>query len=195
MHPTEFHENAFKALRLYYDTYHGALECRLTGAHTKDLLKGDASHLKMLGSIRRSSSALKQQLSIEGELPDRAIGPHSVAPLSFGIPQRSTTAHFPSLEAAHFGVPALSSDYPAMREIDVQFALRLTWMDQDDPEDMARQLKHMEEDLETPRRHLPRAEELASHAFDKHGGAYWSVIKEYLWKRMASISPIRRGSI
>ncbi|WP_323965557.1 hypothetical protein R3F77_47880 (plasmid) [Bradyrhizobium japonicum] len=67
-----------------------------------------------------------------------------------------------------------------MREIDEQFALHLAWMDQDDPEDMARQLKHMEADFEIARRHLPRAEELASQAFDKHAGAYWSVIKGYL---------------
>ena len=67
-----------------------------------------------------------------------------------------------------------------MREIDQQFALHLTWMDPDDPDDMARQLKQMETDLETPRRRLPSAEQLASQSVDKLAGAYWNVIKDYL---------------
>ncbi|UEM18196.1 glycosyltransferase (plasmid) [Bradyrhizobium barranii subsp. barranii] len=178
--PHKNHENAFKALRLYYDNYHGALECRVTGADTKDLLKRDASYLKMLGDIRRSSPAFKQQLSIEGELPDQTYWATLARAAFLWHPARIDNGTFSVVEAAHLGVPALSSDYPAMREIDEQFALHLAWMDQDDPEDMARQLKHMEADFEIARRHLPRAEELASQAFDKHAGAYWSVIKGYL---------------
>ena len=87
---------------------------------------------------------------------------------------------FSVVEAAHLGVPALSSDYPAMREIDQQFTLRLTWMDPDDPDNMARQLKRMETDSEALRLRLPSAEQLASQSVDRLAGAYWSVIKEYL---------------
>ena len=67
-----------------------------------------------------------------------------------------------------------------MREIDQQFTLRLTWMDPDDPDNMARQLKRMETDSEALRLRLPSAEQLASQSVDKLAGAYWSMIKEYL---------------
>ena len=60
-----------------------------------------------------------------------------------------------------------------MREIDQQFALHLTWMDPNDPDDMARQLKRMEADSEALRRSLPSAEQLASQSVDKLAGAYW----------------------
>ena len=67
-----------------------------------------------------------------------------------------------------------------MREIDQQFALHLTWMDPNDPDNMARQLKRMETDSETLRHRLPSAEQLASQSVDRLAGAYWSVIKDYL---------------
>jgi glycosyltransferase involved in cell wall biosynthesis len=95
-------------------------------------------------------------------------------------PGRIDNGTFSVVEAAHLGVPALSSDYPAMREIDQQFSLHLTWMDPDDPNNMARQLKRLETDWEALRHRLPSAEQLAGQSVDRLAGAYWSLIKDYL---------------
>jgi glycosyltransferase involved in cell wall biosynthesis len=178
--PHKNHENAFKALRLYYEKYAGTLECRVTGVDTKDMLKRDVPHLKMLREIRRSSASLKQHLSIDGELPDRSYQAQLERAAFLWHPGRIDNGTFSVVEAAHLGVPALSSDYPAMREIDQQFSLNLTWMDPDDPDDMARQLKRMEADQETPRSRLPSSEQLASQSVEKLAGAYWNVVRDYL---------------
>ena len=127
------HENAFKALRLYYEKYEGSLKCHMTGVDTRELFKRDASHLRAFRDIRQSSAALKHHLKIEGELPDQRYQAQLGCAAFLWHPGRIDNGTFSVVEAAHLGVPALSSDYPAMREIDQQFSLHLTWIDPDDP--------------------------------------------------------------
>ncbi|MBR0693269.1 glycosyltransferase [Bradyrhizobium lablabi] len=180
LNPHKNHENAFKALRLYYEKYEGTLNCHVTGVDTGELLKRDARRLRGLRDICSSSAAMKQHLKIEGELPEERYQAQLGRAAFLWHPGRIDNGTFSVVEAAHLGVPALSSDYPAMREIDQQFALNLTWMDPDDPDDMAHQLKRMETNFERARRRLPSAEELAGQSVDRLAGAYWSVIKDYL---------------
>ena len=174
------HENAFKALRLYYDKYAGLLKCHVTGVDTRELFKRDAPHLRVLRDILRSSATLKLNLKIQGELPEESYQAQLGGAAFLWHPGRIDNGTFSVVEAAHLRVPALSSDYPAMREIDQQFALNLTWMNPADPADMARQLKRMETDFETLRRRLPSADHLASQSVDKLAGAYWNVIRDCL---------------
>jgi glycosyltransferase involved in cell wall biosynthesis len=178
--PHKNHEVAFKALRLYYEKYAGALECHVTGVDTRDMLKRDLPHLKMLREIRRSSRKLRENLKLEGELSDRSFWIALQGAALLWHPGLIDNGTFSVIEAAHLDVPSLSSDYPAMREIDSQFGLNLTWMDPDDPNDMARKLKLMETNLETARNNLPSAELLAGQSVDRLAGAYWSVIRDYL---------------
>jgi glycosyltransferase involved in cell wall biosynthesis len=178
--PHKNHENAFKALRLYYEKYGGSLKCHVTGVGTRELLKRNAPHLTALRDIRSSSAALKRHLKIQGELPDQTYQAQLGRAAFLWHPGRIDNGTFAVVEAAHLGVPALSSDYPAMREIDKQFSLHLIWMDPDDPEHMARQLKRMEAELDTLRHRLPTAEQLAGQSVDRLAGTYWSVIKDYL---------------
>jgi glycosyltransferase involved in cell wall biosynthesis len=79
---------------------------------------------------------------------------------------------FSVIEAASLGVPALSSDYPAMREIDQQFALNLAWMSADEPKAMAEQLKQMESTHQARRGLLPSKSRLAEHGVDRLAGEY-----------------------
>ncbi|WP_245320376.1 glycosyltransferase [Bradyrhizobium lablabi] len=178
--PHKNHENAFKALRLYYEKYGGSLKCHVTGVDTRDLFKRDVPHLRGLKDIRSLSAAIKQHLKIEGELPDQSYQARLSRAAFLWHPGRVDNGTLSVVEAARLGVPALSSDYPAMREMDEQFALHLTWMDPDDPDNMARELKRMETDSETLRRRLPSAEQLAGQSVDRLASAYWSVIKDYL---------------
>jgi glycosyltransferase involved in cell wall biosynthesis len=84
------------------------------------------------------------------------------------------------VEAAALGVPALSSRYPAMEEMNEQFKLHLTWMESSQPSDMANRLKWMEEHACQIRAELPTAEELAAQTVMRNAAAYWSVIRECL---------------
>jgi glycosyltransferase involved in cell wall biosynthesis len=178
--PHKNHENAFKALQLYYEKHEGALECRVTGVDTRDMLKRDVAHLKMLREIRRSSAALKKNLKIEGELNDQGFRRILQNAAFLWHPGRIDNGTFSVIEAAHLGVPSLSSNYPAMREIDGQFGLNLTWADPTEPADMARKLKQMETNLEAARSRLPSAEVLGSQSVDRLAGAYWKVIRDFL---------------
>jgi glycosyltransferase involved in cell wall biosynthesis len=178
--PHKNHENAFKALRLYYEKYDGTLDCRITGVDTRDMLKRDAPHLNMLREIRRASRAMKENLKFEGELSDQNFWMAVKGAAFLWHPGRVDNGAFSVVEAAHLHVPSLSSDYPAMREMNDQFQLNLTWMDPDDPDDMARKLKQMETDLEMARSNLPSPEVLAGQSVDRLAGAYWKVIRDYL---------------
>jgi glycosyltransferase involved in cell wall biosynthesis len=174
------HLNALKALRYYYEKYEGTLECRVTGVDTRAVFKRDLAHLIPLRDIRRSSPVLKRNLRLEGELPDRSYRVKLREAAFLWHPGRIDNGTFSVVEAASLGVPALSSDYPAMREIDRQFILNLTWTDPVDPAEMAEKLKQMENEYEALRARLPSAASLSSQSSDRLGGEYWNVVREYL---------------
>lgn len=174
------HENAVKALRLYYEEYAGTLECHVTGVDTKSLLKSKLPHLAPLQHLVAGSPLLKRHLRLLGELPDRAYQAQLAGSEFLWHPARIDNGTFSVIEAAHVGVPALSSDYPAMREIDAQFGLNLAWMPPDAPEDMARRLKQMEADAAGLRALLPSPERLAPQSVTQLAGAYWTAVEACL---------------
>jgi glycosyltransferase involved in cell wall biosynthesis len=174
------HENALKALKYYYEELDGRLFCHVTGVGTDNLLKGAAKHLKPLKNIVEGSPALKSKLKWLGELPDRNYQ-HVLANSAFlwhaGLIDNGT---FSVVEAAGLEIPSLSSDYPAMREIDAQFSLNLSWMNARQPKHMASQLKEMELSYVSRRELLPTSEQLASQSVPRLASAYWQVIRKCL---------------
>lgn len=174
------HENALNALRLYYEELDGKLTCRVTGVDTKTIFKSKLPHLKSLKQILDSSGLLRRQLEVMGELSDEAY----LAVLSgaefLWHAGRVDNGTFSVIEAAHLGVPSLSSNYPAMGEIDAQFSLNLMWMDANNPHDMARQLKYMENEAQTLRARLPTHEQLASQSIEKLANVYWQAVRDCL---------------
>ncbi|WP_454624389.1 glycosytransferase [Bradyrhizobium cenepequi] len=170
------HENALEALRLYYEEYDGRLECHVTGVDTDKLFKRNLPHLMAVRKIHRASTAVQTGLKTEGDLPDSVYRRKLRDAAFLWHPGLIDNGTFSVVEAASFGVPALSSDYPAMREIDRQFELGLTWSDPNDPADMASRLKQME----TAQRSTPRSEVFARHSLDRSAGEYWQVIQEFL---------------
>jgi glycosyltransferase involved in cell wall biosynthesis len=174
------HENAFKALRLYYEQYDGRLECRITGAGVEGMLSSKTPHLLAAQKIMASSPALKSKVKLLGELPDDVYRSTLAQAAWLWHAGRIDNGTFAVIEAAHLGIPSLSSSYPAMREIDDVFDLNLAWMDPWNPREMARQLKAMENDFEERRKLLPSADQLAQHSPDRLASKYWQAIREYL---------------
>jgi len=174
------HENALKALNFYYGSLGGTLDCYITGVDTKKLLKSLHGHLQPAIKFAKSSKVLKKRLHWLGELPDYEYQSvlHDSAFLWHA--GRVDNGTFSVIEAAYFGVPSLSSDYPAMREIDAQFSLGLTWMNSDDYQGMAQKLKEMEMTLTSKIAILPTQERLSEQHVDRLGGHYWEVIRECL---------------
>jgi glycosyltransferase involved in cell wall biosynthesis len=174
------HENALRALRIYYELLDGQMECRITGCDAEAILKSPLPHLKSSQDIVDTSSILKSQLNLLGQLPDLVYQNQLIGCAFLWHVGRIDNGTFSVVEAAHFGVPALSSDYPAMREMDAQFGLNLSWMDPYSPNIMAKQLKMMEANAMMFRKLLPNAKRLATQSVEQLAHEYWDAVKKYL---------------
>lgn len=174
--PHKNHEHALRALRalqLYYAELNGSLNCHVTGVNTHHLLHSPPEHLKRTMAWVRTDEPLKRHVKWPGELPDTDYQRLLQGAAFLWHAGRIDNGTFSVVEAAGLGVPALSSDYPPMREMDAQFGLNLAWMDASDPVAMARALKAMEEKHLERRALLPTAEQLACQSVEQLAGAYW----------------------
>jgi glycosyltransferase involved in cell wall biosynthesis len=174
------HENAFKALKFYYENLSGQFECHITGVNTDNLLESELPHLRFLPALIHSSVKFKAKVKCLGELPDfeyRCALANAAFVWHAGKIDNGT---FSVVEAASLGVPALSSNYPAMREMDEQFSLQLSWMDASNYKEMAHKLKNMELTYLSKKALLPSPELLAEQGVEKLAGEYWGVIRECL---------------
>ncbi|MEY9749852.1 glycosyltransferase involved in cell wall biosynthesis [Bradyrhizobium japonicum] len=174
------HENAFRALARYYDALGGELQCIVTGADTERLLSPDIPYLRSSAEIVRRSPGLKRNMKILGELSDQLYRVRLAQSEFLWHAARMDNGTFSVVEAAHLGVPSLSSDYPAMREFNDAFSLNLRWMDPADPNNMAESLMQMEADAAVLRQSLPSADRLAQHSLERLARSYWDVVKECL---------------
>lgn len=175
--PHKNHAHAAAALRIYYEELEGQLECRVTGVNTRHLLASKQPHLEAMGEVFDRSKKLKKRVKWLGELPDTQYRRMLTSACFLWHAGRIDNGTFAVIEAACFGVPALSSDYPAMREIDAQFTLNLAWMNPDDPQQMARQLKKMEQDASARRGLLPTVAQLQAQRLESHATNYWKELR------------------
>jgi glycosyltransferase involved in cell wall biosynthesis len=174
------HVNSLKALRIYWEELAGNLNCHITGVNTNDLLDSERPLLKLLGNSAEGIAALRTRIRLCGELSDASYQRELASARFLWHPAQIDNGTFSVVDAAHVGVPSLSSDYPAMHEIDNQFELGLAWTPSDDPGRMARALKWMEEHVEQQRSVLPSKESLEKQNVDAFAGRYWAVVRECL---------------
>ncbi|MEJ0062267.1 MAG: glycosytransferase [Alphaproteobacteria bacterium] len=178
--PHKNHLNALLALAEYYEVLDGQLDCRVTGVNTHRLLQMDVPHLKQAAAAARGCATLDERLHWMGELPDGHYRRMLAGAAFLWHPARIDNGTFSVIEAAHLGVPSLSSDYPPMREIDAQFGLNLGWMDAHDPRGMARALKRMEREANGLRAGLPAKETLDMQSVTRLAGHYWKAVRACL---------------
>jgi glycosyltransferase involved in cell wall biosynthesis len=174
------HKNASKALRIYYERLDGKLDCCVTGVGTDRLLTEGLHHLQHFSGLVTNTPKLKNRLRFLGELPDASYRSRLAGARFLWHPGSTDNGTFAVIEAAHLRVPALSSTYPAMQEIDRQFTLGLTWMDAHDPIDMANQLKFMETNAGACRTRLPSPEHLMGQRLENLAQHYWKAVEDCL---------------
>ncbi|MGQ9557379.1 MAG: glycosyltransferase [Desulfurispora sp.] len=175
------HVNAFKALAIYYEKYGGRLKCHISGFGSNEILRSDLPHLRSVSSIYEKSRFLQSCIRIKGELSENAYRAQLAGAAFLWHPCLIDSGTFSVVEAASLGVPALSSDYPAMREISAQFGLNLCWMDPHNPDHMGRQLKEMEIMHNKLRVLLQqKKEKLFTQTLENWAPAYWEAIKTCL---------------
>jgi glycosyltransferase involved in cell wall biosynthesis len=178
--PHKNHQHAIEALKIYYEELDGQLDCVVTGVNTANLMKEPPPHLQKSASLFKGCKALKKRVSWLGELGEGTYRKTLAGAAFLWHAGRMDNGTFSVVEAAAAGVPALSSDYPAMREMDAQFSLNLAWMDAARPRSMANALKAMESVWAERKHLLPSAEVLAKQAVGELAGEYWKVVRECL---------------
>jgi glycosyltransferase involved in cell wall biosynthesis len=178
--PHKNHAAAIEALAIYYTDLGGSLDCVVTGAGTQHIPTSPLPHLHPAQRRLAQSELLQERLSWAGELPDAAYREVLADAAFLWHPCLIDNGTFSVIEAARLGVPSLSSDYPAMREIDEQFRLHLAWMDPRDPVAMARSLRSMEDQMSERRRLLPAEKDLDGQGVDRLADAYWAAVRPCL---------------
>ena len=178
--PHKNHINAFRALQIYYETYEGQWKCKITGVNTDSILNNDRPHLAPLQALYNNSRLLKNNIDILGELSDSLYQSTLQNAQCLWHPTIVDNGTFSVIEAAYLNTPSLSNDYPAMHEIDQQFSLNLSWMNANNPENMASCLKNMELHSTTYRKNLPSKAQLETQSVEKLAHQYWTILREYL---------------
>lgn len=162
---------ALWALSLYYSQYQGKLKCYLCGV--------DTDQLKNI--INQSETFhFEKEIHFLNYLSDESYQTILSQAEFLWHPCLLDNGTFSAIEAAQFGIPTLSSRYPAMEEISEQFSIPFLWMDPFDANDMAEKLKEMEIHHSKYAAQLPDPEIILAHSTENLGRQYWNAIKECL---------------
>lgn len=187
---SSWHKNhlvALEALAYYYRELDGKLDVVMTGALTKyfelDAPPNHGDSLPYVVAVREALSKneeAKAHLHIMGELPPQLYVSVLAQAKFLWHPTLKDNGTYSVIEAACYGVPALSSDYPQMRFIDKQFELNMCFTDLTNPKKIAEQIKKMEQEHPLRSKNLPDRKSLERCSYKKLAPEYWSTIKELL---------------
>ncbi len=180
MGPHKNHRNAVRALIRYYEEHGGSLDCVVTGVNSRGLRNRENEKYREVAEIIAESRVLRSRLKILGELPDGKYGAVLRGAQFYWHPAIIDNGTFSVVEAARMGVPSLSSDYPAMREMDKQFELGLAYAPADDVEALGARLRWMEDNAEAQKAFLPGPEVFERNSIERLAGAYWQAVGDLL---------------
>lgn len=161
------HKNHVRAIYALIDYYSkgGTLKCFMTGGNTKwfdPKVKCDVDYPSVLKirQIIAENSVLKKKLIILGNLTKDIYLPLLHDAKFVFHPGYADNGNGTVIDAACFGVPALSSDYPAMRYIDERFHIQTHFFSPFDEEEMTQALLSAERDHEMYALALPSRDAL-----------------------------------
>lgn len=176
------HVNAMKAILKYYESLGGNLECRVCGVDSQLLLEKNVQigHVLEARDILNSSQRSRMKVQVLGELSEDEYWRQLRDAKFLWHPAAVDNGTFCVLEAASQMVPSLSSDYPAMREIDEIFGVNMLFCDSTSPSDMSQKLKYMEEHACERVKSLPDVKSLHRYSWESCSQAYWEVINKCL---------------
>lgn len=156
------------------------LEVRMSGVYTHlytDAGKGDKFYdLDYIREVRRKladASFLKPRLRILGNVSDSEYieqlrKAHFI--LHGALYDNGT---FSVIEGAWYGVPSISSDYPAMQEMSARFSVPLTFFAPRSPDSLASALSFALANRDSLVEKLPGRDALLANTFEKVAPRYW----------------------
>ncbi len=167
------HARALDALAIYYTELGGKLDCVITGVGTDLLFDAATPEGARLEGILATGEDMETRIRVMGDLPDARFRRLLAGATFLWHPGLLDNGTFSVVEAAQMGVPSLSSDYPAMRELAEQFHLSLAFSNPREARDMASKLKWMELNHLERRAALPDRATLEASSGDAVALTYW----------------------
>ncbi len=167
------HARALEALAIYFGEFGGKLDCVITGVGTDHLFDAATPEGAALEELRSMGEDMPTRIRVLGDVPDARFRRLLAGATFLWHPGLLDNGTFSVVEAAQLGVPSLSSDYPAMRELAEQFQLPLAFFNPREVHDMAAKLKWMELNHLEKRAALPDRATLEARSGDAVALAYW----------------------
>lgn len=175
------HMNIIDGLDAYFRKHPSSpLKIRMSGVYTHlftEKAKGERHYdLDYIRDVRRKlaeAPLLRSRLEILGNVSDsqyvqQVRGAHFI--LHGALYDNGT---FSIVEGAWFGIPSISSDYPAMREMSKLFSVPLSLFNPRDPAELATVLHNALGKREELVAALPMRSQLMNHTFEKVAPRYW----------------------
>ena len=184
------HKNHLRALEAISDYYEngGRLDCLMTGSNTKyfredvDLENApvDVPYVKKVREMIRSHRLLQKHLHICGNLAKgEYISTLQRAEFVFH-PGYGDNGNGSVFDAAGLQVPALVSDYPAMRYMGTFMKIPLWFFDPYDTVSMEAALQEMAENAQERKKQIPQADVLRQADYRERGRELYQGIKDMI---------------
>lgn len=153
----------------------------ITGVLTDRFRNGDGDpYCTRVAERIKSSDRLSRLVKIVGHVPDEEYVALLSSALLLFHPALFDNGTFAVLEAAWHGVPSVSSDYPAMREISQRFGVPLTFFDPSDPKSMAAVLRAAVADRSRLAAALPCRDHLRRFSPRWNAAEFWAAMRPFV---------------
>lgn len=159
------HKRALLALLLYYQKG-GHMKCYITGTNTDMFLPGNPTGNAYIDEIRQlinEHNSLKKNIVVKGYLSKKDYFILLKNAKFLFHPGYADNGNGTVFDAAMLGVPSISSDYPAMRNMDTTCNLKISFFDWSNSEEIANALFQIEKNYADIRTTMPSRENLKSH--------------------------------
>lgn len=183
--PHKNHLRALKAIELYY--YKGGnFECYISGANTQYLKPGIdiknapvfEDYVNRIHNIINNSEILKNHLHFMGDLEKKKFIDILKKAKFIFHPGYGDNGNGTVVDAAGFGIPSISSDYPAMRYLSKFMGLPLKYMSPFNIEEMADALLDIESHHNELAKALPSRSVLEKNEYYNKSDELYACIKE-----------------
>ncbi|SHO47114.1 glycosyltransferase family protein [Anaerocolumna xylanovorans] len=177
------HIFALNALIKYYESG-GKLKCIITGADTEMFKSSKAaagsSYVNEIRDVIKTNKSLKENMEILGNMPKSTYLKTLKNAKFFLHPGCADNGNGTAFDAAMLGVPTLSCDYPAMRNMDEKTKMNMQFFENNDVDGLADLIKKQEESKR--KWDIPSREELEKHIItnDQLCTDIYQVMRSYL---------------
>lgn len=183
------HAKAFEALDIYYGKLNGKFKVVMTGVdtnhfdvnHENDIFF--PAHLKYARDLLTKMPLVTHHLIIKGNVGLQDYISLLAHAKFLWHPTIIDNGTFSVVEAAYYGIPSLSNNYPQMQFINNRFHLNLCFGDATDPLAMAKSLKKMELEWLEQKEQLPAPQHLDNFSYNKLAPEAWQLLQSLMQAR------------